>query len=193
MDPLFFIKKYIKPGSLAFDILVGHGTAVMEKAFEIASGLAHLSPDIVFIREAAMLHDIGIIFAHEPRIGCHGTMPYICHGYLGRELLEREGYPLHALVCERHVGIGLTVMDIETHNLPLPLRDMVPLSLEERIICYADKFFSKRTDRLRREKSVTEVRVELEKFGPEKNEAFNRMHALFSKKPSQGRVRQRAR
>jgi uncharacterized protein len=84
-------------------------------------------------------------------------------------------------------------MDIETQNLPLPPRDMIPLSLEEKIICYADKFFSKRIDRLRQEKSVAEVRKDLEKFGPEKIESFNRMHALFSKRPSREKVRQPAR
>ena len=29
------------------------------------------------------------------------------------EILEAEGLPLHALVCERHIGVGLSVRDIE--------------------------------------------------------------------------------
>ena len=60
-----------------------------------------------------MLHDIGIFLTHAPQIGCHGDKPYICHGYLGRELLEKEGFPRHAIVCETHVGVGLTIADIE--------------------------------------------------------------------------------
>ena len=44
--------------------------------------------------------------------GCYGDKDYICHGYLGRALLEKEGLPAHALVCERHVGVGLSISDI---------------------------------------------------------------------------------
>ncbi len=61
-----------------------------------------------------MLHDIGIFLTNAPHIGCYGDKPYICHGYLGREILDKEGLPGHAMVCERHVGAGLTVTDIET-------------------------------------------------------------------------------
>ena len=50
-----------------------------------------LSPDIEFIRTAALLHDIGIFMTHAPKFGCFGDHPYLAHGYLGRELLEREG------------------------------------------------------------------------------------------------------
>jgi len=39
--------------------------------------------------------------------------------------------------------MGLTVEDIDNKGFPLPRRDMRPLSLEERIICFADKFYSK--------------------------------------------------
>ncbi len=56
-------------------------------------------------------------------------------------MLEAEGLPRHALVCERHTGAGLTVDDIISQRLPLPLRDMTPQTLEERLICYADKFY----------------------------------------------------
>ena len=48
-------------------------------------------------------------------------------------------------------------------GLPLPHRDMQPMSIEEQIICFADKFFSK--TKLDREKSVEQARRSLEKFG----------------------------
>ena len=53
-----------------------------------------------------------------------GRASYICHGVEGRRMLEAEGLPRHALVCERHTGAGLTVDDIISQRLPLPLRDM---------------------------------------------------------------------
>ena len=185
MEALKIIRKYLAPGSFALEILVEHSTVVMEMALKVAESVSHLKPDLMFIREAAMVHDIGIVFVHEPRIGCHGYRPYICHGYLGRELLEKEGFPLHALVCERHIGTGLSRKDIDLHKLPLPRRDMRPLSLEEKIICYADKFFSKRPGHLREKKTVAGIRKEFEKYGVDKVKAFDDMHELFNKRPIQ--------
>src|SRR4030043_1221573 len=125
MDTLRIIKKYYDPKSRAYYLLVHHSKMVTEKALEIAKKLKRLNPDLIFIQEAAMLHDIGVLFTNEPRIGCYGDKPYICHGYLGRELLENEGFPRHAPVCERHVGVGLTQKEIEEKNLPVPGRDMI--------------------------------------------------------------------
>ena len=90
-----------------------------------------------------MLHDIGIFMTRTPELGCHGKHPYICHGILGSDLLKKEGQPELALVCERHVGVGISKADIHRHRLQLPKRDMIPVSIEEQIVCYADKFFSK--------------------------------------------------
>lgn len=181
MDPLKIISRHFNPGSTAFEILVEHSRMVMAKALTVAESVRHLSPDLTFIKEAAMLHDIGIIFVNAPELGCHGKEPYICHGYLGRDLLEKEGFPLHGLVCERHVGVGLGIADIVTLNLSLPVRDMRPLSIEEKIICYADKFYSKRVGWLRQEKSIDQARRDLEKFGTEKLAILEELHRLFSK------------
>src|SRR4030042_5843938 len=142
MDPLKIIEKYYPAGSRAYYLLVHHSKMVTEKALEIAKKLKRVTPDLIFIEEAAMLHDIGILFTNEPNIGCYGDKPYVCHGYLGRELLEKEGFPKHALICERHIGVGISRKDIEEKNLPLPQREVAPVSIEEQIICYADKFFS---------------------------------------------------
>jgi uncharacterized protein len=181
MDPLAIIEKYYDRNSTAYDILVGHAAAVAQKSLEIAKRLDYGRPDIEFINKAAMLHDIGIFMTNEPGIGCHGDKPYICHGYLGREILEREGLPRHALVCERHVGVGITVEDIDRNGLPLPRRDMRPLTIEEKIICFADKFFSKKPDALGRERPLEEVRESIARYGPDKLKIFDKMSVLFSR------------
>jgi uncharacterized protein len=62
---------------------------------------------------------------------------------------------------------------------------MAPVSIEEKIICYADKFFSKRIETLNVEKQHAEVRAEMAKLGAEKLMAFDAMHALFSNRPFQ--------
>ena len=92
-----------------------------------------------------MLHDIGIFYCNAPNIHCHGTHTYIEHGYLGAELLRNEGFPKHALVAERHTGTGITIEQIIREDLPIPERDYCPQSIEEKIVCYADKFYLKAT------------------------------------------------
>lgn len=179
MNPLEIIEKYYTPGSSAHHFLLQHSRMVTEKALRIASRLSHLKPDLVFIEEASMLHDIGIFLTKEPKIGCFGDKKYICHGYLGREILEKEGLDRHALVCERHVGVGLTIKDIEKKNLPLPKRDMVPVTIEEQIICFADKFFSKYSDFLLTEKPLKRVRKGIAKFGEDKLRQFDEWVKIF--------------
>ena len=164
MNPLEIISKYYIPGSKAYNILVTHCSAVSEKALKIARNHKELHANADFIAEAAMLHDIGIFKTNSPGIFCHGAYPYLCHGYLGSELLINEGYPDHALVCERHIGVGITSQEVISGNLPLPLRDYVPLSIEEQIICFADTFFSK-SNGLTKEKSIDEVRNSVKRFG----------------------------
>jgi uncharacterized protein len=154
---------------------------VVKKALATADAVKHLSPDKAFIEEAALLHDIGIFMTYAPKIGCYGEKEYICHGYLGRELLEKEGLPDHGLVCERHIGMGLSISDIERQDLPLPRRDMLPLTLEEKIICYADKFFSKMIGSLTSEKPLEEIQSEIARFGDLSLGRFEEMHALFTK------------
>ncbi|QSV47430.1 HD domain-containing protein [Geobacter benzoatilyticus] len=146
-------------------IVLEHSRLVADKAVRIARNLSDPSLDVAFIEEAALLHDIGVCRTNSPGIGCTGSAPYILHGIIGREILESEGLPLHALVCERHIGVGLTIEDIKHQSLPLPSRDMVPISREEKLVCYADLFFSKKRDTLRKEKSPQEIREGLRKHG----------------------------
>ncbi|MFQ5630393.1 MAG: HD domain-containing protein [bacterium] len=179
MNPLTIIEKYYAPDSEAYRILIVHSELVMHKAQALAENVAHLQPNMPFIREAAMLHDIGIFKTHAPEIGCFGEHPYICHGYLGRELLEKEGYPRHALVCERHTGVGITRADIARQKWPIPHRDMAPVSLEEKIICFADKFFSKKPNKLLKEKSIDKVRKKIAKYGEDKSAIVEEWIAFF--------------
>jgi uncharacterized protein len=178
MDPLDIIKQYFKPNTKAYNILLSHSEAVTEKCLAIANNNSNLNADIQFITEAAMLHDIGIIKTNTPRLGCFGPYRYICHGYLGSEILANKGFPEHALVCERHTGVGLTIEDIEEQGLPIPFRDYVPLSVEEQIICFADTFFSKNNN-LKKEKSVKEVLNSIKKFGPKNTKRFNEWCNVF--------------
>ena len=167
--PLALIQKYYPPTSGLYHILVTHSFHVAAKAHEIALAFLNRNPeaalDLDFIAEAAMLHDIGILRCHAPKILCTGEEPYIKHGIIGREMLEQEGLPRHALVCERHTGVGMTRTEVVQQNLPLPGRDYLPLSLEEKIICLADRFYVKEPDKLSIMLSRQEIREKISRFG----------------------------
>ncbi len=177
--PLEIIKEFYEPGTKGFDTLVHHSEQVTQKALETASRVPHFEPDLDFIAEAAMLHDIGIFLTDAAMLGCHGAHPYLMHGHLGRRVLEKKGLPDHALVCERHVGVGISAEDVTTHELPLPMHDMRPVSIEEQIICFADKFFSKNGSGRSREKSIPTILAEIETYGPGKVKRFRHWLAIF--------------
>ncbi len=162
IQPLKIIEKYYPAGSEIYHVLVQHSQEVKAKALSIALNRPELNLDLKFVEEASLLHDIGIFLCDAPRIFCHGTHSYVEHGYLGADLLRKENLDRHALVCERHTGVGLSKEMIIRNNLPLPQRDMLPVSLEEKLICYADKFFSK--TKLGKEHSLEHVRASLAHF-----------------------------
>jgi uncharacterized protein len=177
MNPLEILFEHYQKGSPLAHMLIGHSEQVRDKALAVADKVPHLAPDLTFISEAAMLHDIGIYKTSSPKIGCHGKKPYICHGVIGGAILRRYGLKAHALVCERHVGVGLAVKDIESRNLPLPRRDMLPISIEEIIICYADEFFSKTKGA--KAHCVEKIMAKLERHGDDKVRRFASWHRLF--------------
>ena len=181
MNPLDMIEKYYDRNSKAYTIVVAHGQQVAQKALKTAEKVPGLGPDLDFIEQAAMLHDIGIFLTDTPQLGCKGIHPYILHGVLGHDLLMEAGCPELALVCERHVGVGISVDDIRDFKLPLPQREMVPVSLEEQIVCYADKFFSKNGNGSLKtpEKTVEEIISSLEKYGPDKVSRFKKWVEMF--------------
>ena len=126
-----------------------------------------------------MLHDIGMCRTDAPGIHCHGTEPYILHGILGRKMLDSMGLYRHGRVCERHTGAGITADEIVAQHLPIdPPRDLLPETLEEKVICYADKFFSKsRIDEP--PKTLERARQSLAKFGGGTLQRFDELVGLF--------------
>lgn len=177
LDVFTIIEKYYTPRDLAYQALITHSRLVARKALALAARHPELGLDTAFVEEGAMLHDIGIFYTDAPGIGCHGDKPYICHGYLGADLLRKEGLPRHALVCERHTGTGFTKAMIEEQGLPLPHRDMVPETLEEKLITYADTFYTK--SHLTQERTPEEARRKLAQFGEIPVRRFDEWSKLF--------------
>lgn len=173
------IDKYCGDNAALRHILLTHSCLVCHKALTAADRHPELGIDSAFVEEAAMLHDIGVFRCDAPGISCFGKEPYIRHGLLGAEILRSEGLERHARVAERHTGTGLTVESIRLQELPLPLRDFSPETIEEKLICWADKFFSKTPSKLTIEKTNEQVVTMLSRFPDGNVDRFLEWSELF--------------
>lgn len=172
------IDRYYPAGTRRRDIYMKHCRQVADKALDIARRKA-LPLDEEDIIAGAMLHDIGIALTDAPGIDCHGSLPYLCHGTAGADLLRREGVDERfARIAERHTGAGITADEIEASGLPIPLADYLPETLLERLICYADKFYSKSGEM--KEKPLERVITSMSKFTPATLKRFEALHKEFS-------------
>ncbi len=113
-----------------FRIVLAHAKKVEEIALRIASRIKGI--DMSFLKDAALLHDIG-------RFDCPPKTPEsVKHGIRGGEIMRKEGFERIASVCENHLGAGISKEDVIEQGLPLPKKDYIPLTVEEKIITYAD-------------------------------------------------------
>ncbi len=170
---LSILTQYCDPAGAPYLALVAHGDAIWAKIRGILERQNIEDADANLLEEAAYLHDIGAIRTHAPKIGCAGEAPYLMHGLFGRDILDAEGLPRHALIAERHIGVGLTRADIEGQGLPLPKRDALPVTLEEELLCFADLFFSKTPGKEGRERSAARIREKLARHGERQVRVFD--------------------
>ncbi len=178
MNALELIDKYYSDNPELRHILLVHSRQVADRALQIVDAHPELHADRLFVEEAAMLHDIGIKFCNAPKIYCFGEHEYIEHGYLGAELLRAEGLPRHAGVAERHTGTGITLDEVQLHEWKIPVQDYTPQTVEEEIICYADKFFSK--SHIGEESSQGKIRKTLWMYGADTVARFDKWQKKFS-------------
>jgi uncharacterized protein (TIGR00295 family) len=79
------------------------------------------------VEAGALLHDIG-----------RSQTQLVNHGYVGAQILEKEGVD-HIVVeiVKRHVGAGISAEEADT--LGFPKGDYIPRTLEQKVVCFADK------------------------------------------------------
>lgn len=183
LNAFALLQKYHPPDSKRYRLLLTHSVLVAAKALEIATAYLKKNPgrtlDLAFLEEAALLHDIGVFRCYAPKIFCFGNEPYIRHGVAGREILEKEGWPRHALACERHTGTGITLAEVVEQKLPLPARDYLPSSLEEKILCLADRFYVKEPGRLYTALSIAEIGLKIAGHGEAALARWQELRRMF--------------
>jgi len=111
--------------------LIKHSVLVADIAREIFSSInPKVNVDVHLVEIGALLHDIG-------RSVTHGVE----HGSVGAKILEKLGYPSSLVSLVRnHVGAGIPRE--EAIALGLPPIDHLPTTIEEKLVCYADKLAS---------------------------------------------------
>jgi uncharacterized protein len=176
---LELINHFYDADSPIYELLLTHSICVAKKAIEVCEIYISQQIDYDLLTKGALLHDIGIVRCNAPGIYCHGSLPYICHGIEGSKILQERELNNLAFFCERHTGSGLTADEIAKSGLPLPHRDMLPLTIEEKAVCYADKFFSK-SSTPDIEKPLSKVEQEMSKHGEAVLHRFQLLHDIFS-------------
>ena len=109
--------------------VVKHCKAVSAFATKIARACQKKghNVNIQLVEIGALLHDMGRSKTHK-----------VDHAWMGSEIARSLGLPKSvALIIERHAGGGIP--SEEARQLGLPVRDYLPQTLEEKIVCYADK------------------------------------------------------
>ena len=200
MDYLALLYRYYPEDNALRRMLLHHSRQVCTRALHIVDRHPELGANRALVEAGAMLHDIGIFRTDAPGIHCHGTAHYLLHGIIGAQLLreeaellrqkaEHEGstsslqeedtsfYEALARICERHTGTGLTRQVIAQRGLPMPDQDLLPETIEEQIICYADKFYSKSS--ICRVKTMEQAERSLSKFGEEGVKRFREWACIF--------------
>lgn len=165
-------------------LLLKHSMQVRDKALAILDhAFCKKQLDRRLVLDGAMLHDVGIGRCHAPSILCEGSEPYLAHGIIGAEMIRAYASEHHldlerfARICERHTGTGITAKEIRKQGLPIPEKDYLPETPEEKLICLADKFYSKSGDM--QEKSLRHIRHSMQKFGSDSVERFDALCQLF--------------
>jgi uncharacterized protein (TIGR00295 family) len=79
------------------------------------------------VAAGALLHDIGRTVTHD-----------VSHGVIGGQIVRRRKLDERlAKIVERHVGAGIS--EEEAVKLKLGSISLIPETIEEKIVCYADK------------------------------------------------------
>ncbi len=139
--------KKYAPDEKSFRIVFSHCRMVKDIALRVADKVPQADKELIKI--GALLHDMGRFIYPPP----------------GME------------ITERHVGIGISKQDIIGQKLPLPHVDLVPVTVEEKIVAYADNLVfghKEGTEKMVEERFAKEI-------GPEYGIRTRKFHDMIHK------------
>lgn len=123
-----------------FNLIYHHCQIVEAIAMQLLDARPLASLDRQLVHVGALLHDIG---AYEVLVDGHFVRG-VRHGTIGEQILKSEGFTKTIWrLASHHTGVGLTKQDVLDQKIPIPAKDYVAKTNEERLIMYADKFHSK--------------------------------------------------
>ena len=103
--------------------VINHSIAVRDIAVKIAK---KANANIELVEAGSLLHDIGRSKTHD-----------IHHAIEGVKIVKKLNIDLSIIrIIECHIGAGILCKDAK--ELGLPVKDYIPVSLEEKIVCHAD-------------------------------------------------------
>jgi len=129
--------------------VIQHTQAVAALAVEIAKQLQKKGQpvNLQLVEAGALLHDLGRSQTHS-----------VDHAIVGAKLAQQEGMPKEIVsIIKRHVGAGIT--DEEAKWLGWPQDSYIPQTLEEKIVCYADKCIDS-NKRIPIEETINQLKAE---------------------------------
>ena len=109
--------------------VIRHCIAVADLAVETARQLEGrgLKIDVALVEAGALLHDLGRSRNHT-----------IDHALIGSQIAQSMGLPEQLInIIKRHVGAGITAEEAQWLGWPKDIYS--PQTVEEKIVCYADK------------------------------------------------------
>lgn len=130
--------------------VIKHCLAVSNLAYELAGKAVEKGypVDLRLVKLGGLLHDIGRSITHK-----------VDHGVKGGEIARKLNLPLKLVrIIERHVGAGIP--EEESQTIGLPRGRYMPETLEEKIVCYADKLI-KGQNRVSFQQAVKEMKDNL--------------------------------
>ncbi len=110
--------------------IINHVLAVSRKAIKIATQISVIPINIKLVRIGAILHDIGRVRSHD-----------YDHAVIGGQIIREELKFSEQLarIAETHILGGIS--KDEAKEFGLPEKNYLPETIEEKIVCLADKYF----------------------------------------------------
>ncbi len=132
------------PSEAVLELVLTHGHVVADIALGCADRLDE-PVDRPLLRATCLLHDLGTYALYSPDGRLGNPAAYPLHALIGATLLREEGIDERVAAAVRtHVLMGLSADDIRESGFLLPQKDFRPEGLVAELLCYADRFHSKR-------------------------------------------------